>query len=126
MFKERKSVHEVEEGKFLSPKFDENGLIPVITTDFKTKEILMHSYMNEESLKKLLKQKRLTTGADQDKAFGTKERQVDLCRRYNPYVLMTTKMQFGYLLILEMVRVAMWDITHVFIDLFHWMKKRSY
>ena len=57
MFKERKSVHEVEEGKFLSPKFDENGLIPVITTDFKTKEILMHGYMNEESLKKTIETK---------------------------------------------------------------------
>ena len=49
MFKERKSVEEVEEGKFLSPKFDEKGLIPVITTDVKTKEILMHGYMNEEA-----------------------------------------------------------------------------
>ena len=31
MFKKRESVFEIEEGKFLSPKFDENGLIPVIT-----------------------------------------------------------------------------------------------
>ena len=57
MFKERKSVYEVEEGKFLSPKFDENGLIPVITTDFKTKEILMHGYMNEEAFKKTIETK---------------------------------------------------------------------
>ena len=33
MFKKRDSVFEVEEGKFLSPKFDSQGLIPVITTD---------------------------------------------------------------------------------------------
>ena len=52
MFKERKSVEEVEEGKYLSPKFDEKGLIPVITTDYQTKEILMHGYMNAEALKK--------------------------------------------------------------------------
>ena len=57
MFKERKSVEEVEEGKFLSPKFDEKGLIPVITTDVKTKEILMHGYMNEEALKKTIQTK---------------------------------------------------------------------
>ena len=57
MFKERKSVYEVEEGKFLSPKFYENGLIPVITTDFKTKEILMHGYMNEEAFKKTIETK---------------------------------------------------------------------
>ena len=57
MFKERKSVKEVEEGKFLSPKFDEKGLIPVITTDVKTKEILMHGYMNEEAFKKTIQTK---------------------------------------------------------------------
>lgn len=57
MFKDRTSVFEVEEGKFLSPKFDENGLIPVITTDFKTKEILMHGFMNEEALKKTIQTK---------------------------------------------------------------------
>ena len=33
MFKKRENVFEVEEGKFLSPKFDSNGLIPVTTTD---------------------------------------------------------------------------------------------
>ena len=57
MFKKRKSVEEVEEGKYLSPKFDENGLIPVITTDYQSKEILMHGYMNEEALKKTIKTK---------------------------------------------------------------------
>jgi len=51
MFKKRHNIKEVEEGKFLSPKFDEKGLIPVITTDFKTGDILMHGYMNYESLK---------------------------------------------------------------------------
>ena len=51
MFKKRDNIKEVEEGKYLAPKFDENGLIPVITTDFKTGVILMHGYMNDESLK---------------------------------------------------------------------------
>ena len=54
MFKKRHTIKEVEEGKYLSPKFDENGLIPVITTDFKTGGILMHGYMNYESLKKTI------------------------------------------------------------------------
>ena len=57
MFKKRHSVKEVEEGKYLSPKFDENGLIPVVTTDFKTGDILMHGYMNYESLKKTIETK---------------------------------------------------------------------
>ncbi len=51
MFKKRKNVFEVEEGNFLSPKFDKNGLIPVTTTDYKSGEVLMHGFMNEEALK---------------------------------------------------------------------------
>ncbi len=57
MFKKRDSIKEIEEGKLLSPKFNENGLIPVITTDFKTGDILMHGYMNDESLKKTIETK---------------------------------------------------------------------
>ena len=54
MFKKRDNIKEVEEGKYLSPKFDENSLIPVITTDTQTGDILMHGYMNEEALKKTI------------------------------------------------------------------------
>ena len=57
MFKKRDNIREVEEGKYLSPKFDKNGLIPVITTDFQTGDILMHSYMNDEALKKTIETK---------------------------------------------------------------------
>ena len=57
MFKKRESVFEVEEGKFLSPKFDADGLIPVITTDYKSGDVLMHGYMNEEALKKTIETK---------------------------------------------------------------------
>ena len=54
MYKKRDNIKEVEEGKYLAPKFDNNGLIPVITTDFQTGGILMHGYMNEEALKKTI------------------------------------------------------------------------
>ncbi len=57
MFKKRHSIKEVEEGKYLAPKFDKNGLIPVITTDYKTGDILMHGYMNDEALKKTIEKK---------------------------------------------------------------------
>jgi len=57
MFKKRHSIKEVEEGKYLSPKFDKNGLIPVITADFKSGDILMHGYMNGEALKKTIETK---------------------------------------------------------------------
>ena len=57
MFKKRDNIKEVEEGKYLSPKFDKNGLIPVITADFKSGDILMHGYMNSEALKKTIETK---------------------------------------------------------------------
>ena len=57
MFKKRISVEQVEEGHDLCPKFDENGLIPVITTDHNTSDILMHGYMNEEAFRKTIETK---------------------------------------------------------------------
>ena len=57
MFKKRENVAAIEEGKLMSPKFDKDGLIPVVTTDFNTKEVLMHGYMNSEALKKTIENK---------------------------------------------------------------------
>ena len=57
MFKKRENIFEVEEGKFLSPKFDDNGLIPVTTTDSNSGDLLMHGYMNVEALKKTIETK---------------------------------------------------------------------
>ena len=54
MFKKRENVTEIEEGRYLAPKFDKSGLIPVITTDVQHGGILMHGYMNDESLKKTI------------------------------------------------------------------------
>jgi Phosphoribosyl-AMP cyclohydrolase len=54
MFKKRENVADIEEGNLLSPKFNNDGLIPVITTDFKTKEVLMQGFMNSEALKKTI------------------------------------------------------------------------
>ena len=59
MFKNRESIFEVEEGKFLSPKFDDNGLIPVTTTDSSSGDLLMHGYMNIEALKKTIEEMKL-------------------------------------------------------------------
>ena len=51
IFGNRKSVEEVEEGNELQPKFDNQGLIPAITVEYNSNEILMHGYMNEEALR---------------------------------------------------------------------------
>ncbi|MFZ5802637.1 MAG: phosphoribosyl-AMP cyclohydrolase [Candidatus Omnitrophota bacterium] len=54
MYATRESVEQVEEGKVLAPKFDKDGVIPVVTTDYQTGELLMHAYMNREALAKTL------------------------------------------------------------------------
>ena len=51
MFKKRENIYDIEEGNLLSPKFDNDGLIPVITMCSKTKDILMHGYMNSEAFR---------------------------------------------------------------------------
>ena len=53
-FKNRESIEQVEESTDLAPKFDNNGLIPVVTTDYSSGEVLMQGYMNEEALKKTI------------------------------------------------------------------------
>ena len=49
-FGKRSSVEEVEEGTTFSPKFDNDGLIPVVTTEADTGTLLMVGFMNEEAL----------------------------------------------------------------------------
>ena len=49
-FQARKSIEQVEEGSDLAPKFDDRGLITVVTTDYESGELLMQGYMNAEAL----------------------------------------------------------------------------
>lgn len=53
-FAARRSVDQVEEGLSLAPKFDADGLIPCVTTDANSGEVLMLGYMNGEALQKLI------------------------------------------------------------------------
>ncbi len=50
IFAARKTIEQVEEGTELAPRFDEHGLIPAVTTDFASGELLMVGYMNREAL----------------------------------------------------------------------------
>lgn len=50
IFGARTSIEQVEEGHDLAPKFDSDGLIPAVTTDYSSGELLMHGYMNAEAL----------------------------------------------------------------------------
>ncbi|MGA2171423.1 MAG: phosphoribosyl-AMP cyclohydrolase [Sedimentisphaerales bacterium] len=44
----------IEQGTQFTPKFDANGLIPVIAQDSKTGAVLMVAYMNREALDKTI------------------------------------------------------------------------
>jgi len=49
-FQARQTVEQVEEGDDLAPRFDERGLITVVTTDAASGELLMQGYMSAEAL----------------------------------------------------------------------------
>ena len=55
LFGKRETVEQVEEGHELAPKFDSSGLIPCVTTDFQSGEVLMVAVMNREALAKTIK-----------------------------------------------------------------------
>ena len=54
LFGTRVTVEQVEEGNELAPKFDASGLIPCVTTDFHSGEVLMVAVMNYEALTKTI------------------------------------------------------------------------
>ena len=53
-FPARGSLLEVEEGAEFQPKFDEHGLIPCVTQDADTLEVLMVGYMNAAALSRTI------------------------------------------------------------------------
>lgn len=54
LFAARTSVEQVEEGVAFAPKFDADGLIPCITTDAETGDVLMFGYMNQFALERTI------------------------------------------------------------------------
>ena len=56
-FGKRDNKETVETGTAFAPKFGKDGLIPTVTQDASSGEILMVAYMNEESLRQTLSQK---------------------------------------------------------------------
>lgn len=60
LFSERRDVEQVELGRELAPKFDDRGLIPCITTDAESGEVLMFAWMNRDSISRTLKSGKAT------------------------------------------------------------------
>ena len=54
IFAERSSIEFVEEGNTLAPKFNSEGIIPVIVTETKSELVLMLGYMNKEALEQTI------------------------------------------------------------------------
>ena len=50
----RRSIEQVEESLELAPKFGSDGLLPCITTDASSGEVLMLGWMNTEALQRTL------------------------------------------------------------------------
>ncbi len=54
VFAKRISVEQVEEGSDLAPRFDADGLLPVVTTSAESGDVLMLGYMNSEALERTI------------------------------------------------------------------------
>ena len=122
MFKKRENIEEIEEGKLLSPKFDNDGLIPVVTTCYNTKEILMHGYMNVEAFKLSIETKEAHYWSRSRKQIWHKEKQVVLFKKLKKSELTMIKTLSGCQLILVTVQVVMLDINLAFIDQYLWVR----
>lgn len=60
VFPARTVTADIELGKLLQPKFGADGLIPCITTDHVTSEVLMFAFMNAEALAHTIRTKKAT------------------------------------------------------------------
>jgi phosphoribosyl-AMP cyclohydrolase len=60
VFPPRTASADIELGTMLQPKFGPDGLIPCITTDHLTNEVLMFAFMNAEALAHTIKTKKAT------------------------------------------------------------------
>jgi phosphoribosyl-AMP cyclohydrolase len=59
-FPPRTAGSDIELGSVLQPKFDADGIIPCITVDHLTNEVLMFAFMNAESLALTIETRRAT------------------------------------------------------------------
>jgi phosphoribosyl-AMP cyclohydrolase len=53
-FAKRSSIEFVEEGNTLAPKFNSEGIIPVVVTESSSDLVLMLGYMNKDALEKTI------------------------------------------------------------------------
>ena len=59
-FAKRTSIEFVEEGQTLAPKFNEEGILPVVVTESESGAVLMIGFMNKNALEKTIQTKEET------------------------------------------------------------------
>ena len=64
-------------GDVFAPQFDPDGLLLVVVSDAVSNGILMHSYMNAETLEKTLRNGRRTADLAHGSVYGIKEDKAD-------------------------------------------------
>jgi phosphoribosyl-AMP cyclohydrolase len=106
LFHRRISVEQVEEGNELAPKFDENGLLPCVTTSAKTGEVLMLGYMNEEALRKTIETGEAHYYSRSREKSGIKGLLAVISRRLLICALMMIRTRCGLRLIWKVLRQA--------------------
>ena len=116
-FSKRTSVEQVEEGEILQPKFDENGLIPVITIDNNDDQVLMHGYMNKEALKLSIETEYAVYWSRSRKKLWKKGEKVVFIKKLKEFLLTMIKIALSYLLNYKEFKLAVTlDINRVFTD----------
>ena len=116
-FSKRTSVEQVEEGKILQPKFDENGLIPVITIDNNDDQVLMHGYMNKEALKLSIETEYAVYWSRSRKKLWKKGEKSGFYQKLKEFLLTMIKIALSYLLNYKEFKLAVTlDINRVFTD----------
>jgi len=94
-FGARKSIEDVEEGTTLAPKFDHDGLIPVVTTDAASADVLMMGVMNAEPLLAPSGPVKRIIGAAAASASGARVLPAASSRPSSKSASTTTKTRFG-------------------------------
>jgi phosphoribosyl-AMP cyclohydrolase len=90
-FGKRISIEAVEEGNEFMPKFDDRGLIPVITMEESSNLVLMHGYLNKEALKLSIETKQAHYWSRSREQLWKKAKQAAYIKISKKFLLMMTK-----------------------------------
>ena len=115
----------MEEGRELAPRFDADGLIPVVTTDHETGEVLMVANMNAEAFAKTIELGEAVYYSRSRKQLWHKGATSGLVQRCVRFWSTTTKTPCGCGSMCKVGRAATWDIARAFIAVCRLRQRRK-